>query len=393
MSEISLSLPAKRSSLLALGFRPFFLAAATLALLAMAIWLLRLWGLLPGDTYLGGTAWHAHEMLFGYVGAVIAGFLLTAARNWTGIATPTGGRLGVLVLIWLAGRIGPMLPLPPASIAILDLAFFPALALALIPSLWQGKNKINRVFLVILVAMTLANGLVHLQALGLSADSASRGSRLMLDLTLTVLLIVAGRIMPFFTQSALQGSKPINRPWVEGATFAAVITLTLVNLLTPAPSFAVIPLLALAALQAIRLAGWYDGRAWRNPMLAILYAGYLWMIAGLILDGLSVIGLLPHFPALHALTTGAIGVFTLGMVTRVTLGHTGRNMQASNATLVAFLVINIAALTRVVPALLWPNQYPLWLALSGGLWILAYGIFLWVYGPMLISPRVDGRPG
>ncbi len=393
MSEISLSLPAKRSSLLALGFRPFFLAAATLALLAMAIWLLRLWGLLPGDTYLGGTAWHAHEMLFGYVGAVIAGFLLTAARNWTGIATPTGGRLGVLVLIWLAGRIGPMLPLPPASIAILDLAFFPALALALIPSLWQGKNKINRVFLVILVAMTLANGLVHLQALGLSADSASRGSRLMLDLTLTVLLIVAGRIMPFFTQSALQGSKPINRPWVEGATFAAVITLTLVNLLTPAPSFAVIPLLALAALQAIRLAGWYDGRAWRNPMLAVLYAGYLWMIAGLTLDGLSVIGLLPHFPALHALTTGAIGVFTLGMVTRVTLGHTGRNMQASNATLVAFLVINIAALTRVVPALLWPNQYPLWLALSGGLWILAYGIFLWVYGPMLISPRVDGRPG
>lgn len=393
MSEISLSLPAKRSSLLALGFRPFFLAAATLALLAMAIWLLRLWGLLPGDTYLGGTAWHAHEMLFGYVGAVIAGFLLTAARNWTGIATPTGGRLGVLVLIWLAGRIGPMLPLPPASIAILDLAFFPALALALIPSLWQGKNKINRVFLVILVAMTLANGLVHLQALGLSADSASRGSRLMLDLTLTVLLIVAGRIMPFFTQSALQGSKPINRPWVEGATFATVITLTLVDLLTPAPSFAVIPLLALAALQAIRLAGWYDGRAWRNPMLAVLYAGYLWMIAGLILDGLSVIGLLPHFPALHALTTGAIGVFTLGMVTRVTLGHTGRNMQASNATLVAFLVINIAALTRVVPALLWPNQYPLWLALSGGLWILAYGIFLWVYGPMLISPRVDGRPG
>ena len=286
-----------------------------------------------------------------------------------------------------------MLPLPPASIAILDLAFFPALALALIPSLWQGKNKINRVFLVILVAMTLANGLVHLQALGLSADSASRGSRLMLDLTLTVLLIVAGRIMPFFTQSALQGSKPINRPWVEGATFATVITLTLVDLLTPAPSFAVIPLLALAALQAIRLAGWYDGRAWRNPMLAVLYAGYLWMIAGLILDGLSVIGLLPHFPALHALTTGAIGVFTLGMVTRVTLGHTGRNMQASNATLVAFLVINIAALTRVVPALLWPNQYPLWLALSGGFWILAYGIFLWVYGPMLISPRVDGRPG
>lgn len=286
-----------------------------------------------------------------------------------------------------------MLPLPPASIAILDLAFFPALALALIPPLWQGKNKTNRVFLALLAAMTLANLLVHGQALGLLANSTSRGSRLMLDLTLLILLIVAGRIMPFFTQSALPGSKPLTRPWVEGATFAVATVMALVNLLTPVPAFAAAPILGLALLQAIRLVGWHDRRAWRNPMLAVLYAGYLWMIAGLTLDGLSVIGLLPHFPALHALTTGAIGVFTLGMVTRVTLGHTGRNMQASNATLVAFLVINIAALTRVVPGLLWPNQYPLWLALSGGLWILAYGIFLWVYGPMLISPRVDGRPG
>ncbi len=215
----------------------------------------------------------------------------------------------------------------------------------------------------------------------------------MLDLTLMILLIVAGRIMPFFTQSALPGSQPLTRPWVEGATFAVATALALVNLLTPMPSFAAIPLLALAALQAIRLAGWYDGRAWRNPMLAVLYAGYLWLIAGLVLDDLSALGLLPPFPALHALTTGAIGVFTLGMVTRVTLGHTGRNMQASTATLVAFLAVNLAALTRVVPPLLWPNQYPLWLGLSGALWILAFGIFLGVYGPMLIGPRVDGRPG
>ena len=172
LSAIPLSHPGKRSSLLALGFRPFFLAAAALALLAMAIWLARLWGLLPGDTYLGGTAWHAHEMLFGYVGAVVAGFLLTAARNWTGIDTLTGGRLGALVMLWLAARLGPLLPLPPTLIAILDLAFFPALALALIPPLWQGKNKTNRVFLALLAAMTLANLLVHAQALGLLANSA-----------------------------------------------------------------------------------------------------------------------------------------------------------------------------------------------------------------------------
>ncbi len=393
MSSLSLTPGSNRSSLLALGFRPFFLGAGALALLAMAIWLARLWGMIPADAYLGGTAWHAHEMLFGYVGAVIAGFLLTAARNWTGIETPVGGRLAALALLWLAARLGPLLQLPPVMLALLDLAFFPALALALIPPLWQGKNKTNRVFLALLAAMTLANGLVHAQALGLTADTASRGSRLMLDLTLLTLFLVAGRIMPFFTQSAIPGSQPVNRAWVEGATFTVATAVALVNLALPSSPYAAVPLLALAALQAIRLAGWHDGRAWRNPMLAVLYAGYLWMVAGLALDGLSALGLLPPFPALHALTTGAIGVFTFGMVARVTLGHTGRDMRASSATIAAFLAINLAALARVVPPLIWPAHYPLWLVLSGALWMLAFGIFLWVYGPMLIQPRVDGRPG
>ncbi len=339
MSSLSLTPGSNRSSLLALGFRPFFLGAGALALLAMAIWLARLWGMIPADAYLGGTAWHAHEMLFGYVGAVIAGFLLTAARNWTGIETPIGGRLAALALV----------------LALLDLAFFPALALALIPPLWQGKNKTNRVFLALLAAMTLANGLVHAQALGLTADTASRGSRLMLDLTLLTLFLVAGRIMPFFTQSAIPGSQPVNRAWVEGATFTVATAVALVNLALPSSPYAAVPLLALAALQAIRLAGWHDGRAWRNPMLAV--------------------------------------VFTFGMVARVTLGHTGRDMRASSATIAAFLAINLAALARVVPPLIWPAHYPLWLVLSGALWMLAFGIFLWVYGPMLIQPRVDGRPG
>jgi uncharacterized protein involved in response to NO len=180
---------------------------------------------------------------------------------------------------------------------------------------------------------------------------------------------------------------------VEGATFTVATAVALVNLALPSSPYAAVPLLALAALQAIRLAGWHDGRAWHNPMLAVLYAGYLWMVAGLALDGLSALGLLPPFPALHALTTGAIGVFTFGMVARVTLGHTGRDMRASSATIAAFLAINLAALARVVPPLIWPAHYPLWLVLSGALWMLAFGIFLWVYGPMLIQPRVDGRPG
>lgn len=379
--------------LLALGFRPFFLGAGVLALLAMLVWLARLWGLLPGDGYLGGTAWHAHEMLFGYVGAVIAGFLLTAARNWTGIATPTGAWLGALVLLWLAARLGPLLSLPHGLIALLDLAFFPALALALIPPLWRGKNKVNRAFLALLAAMTLANLLVHAQALGLTAATASRGSRLMLDLTLLTLWLVAGRIMPFFTQSAIPGSKPRTRPWVETSTFVLAPAIALLNLTWPASPVSGVLLLILAAIQAIRLGGWHHPLAWRNPMLAVLYAGYLWLILGLALDGLAALGLLPPFPALHALTAGGIGVFTLGMLARVTLGHTGRDMRASLATSLAFLTINLAALVRVFPPLLWPRHYSLWLGMAGGLWVLAFALFLGIYGPMLARPRVDGRPG
>jgi len=376
-----------------LGFRPFFLGAGVLALLAMLVWLARLWGLLPGDGYLGGTAWHAHEMLFGYVGAVIAGFLLTAARNWTGIATPTGAWLGALVLLWLAARLGPLLSLPHGLIALLDLAFFPALALALIPPLWRGKNKVNRAFLAVLAAMTLANLLVHAQALGLTAATASRGSRLMLDLTLLTLWLVAGRIMPFFTQSAISGSKPRTRPWVETSTFVLAPAIALLNLTWPASPVSGALLLILAAIQAIRLGGWHHPLAWRNPMLAVLYAGYLWLILGLALDGLAAQGLLPPFPALHALTAGGIGVFTLGMLARVTLGHTGRDMRASRATSLAFLTINLAALVRVFPPLLWPRHYSLWLGMAGGLWVLAFALFLGIYGPMLARPRVDGRPG
>jgi uncharacterized protein involved in response to NO len=359
----------------------------------MLVWLARLWGLLPGDGYLGGTAWHAHEMLFGYVGAVIAGFLLTAARNWTGIDTPIGARLGALVLLWLAARLGPFLALPHWLIALLDLAFFPALALALIPPLWQGKNKVNRAFLALLAAMTLANLLVHAQALGLTVATASRGSRLMLDLTLLTLWLVAGRIMPFFTQSAIPGFKPRTRPWVETGTFVLAPAIALLNLASPASPVGGMLLLVLASIQAVRLAGWYDPRAWQNPMLAVLYAGYLWLILGLALDGLAALGQLPPFPALHALTAGGIGVFTLGMVARVTLGHTGRDMRASTATSLAFVIINLAALARVFPPLLWPGHYHLWLGISGGLWVLAFALFLGIYGPMLIQPRVDGRPG
>ena len=165
MAEIPLSVTPRRTSLLALGFRPFFLAAGGSAALLMGLWVAMLNGWVPAVHYYGATNWHAHEMLFGYAAAVIAGFLLTAVRNWTGIDTLTGPGLGALALLWLAARVAPFLPVPGAIVAALDLAFFPVLAASLFRPLWHGSNRVNRYFLALMGAMWLASLLVHLQAL------------------------------------------------------------------------------------------------------------------------------------------------------------------------------------------------------------------------------------
>jgi len=393
VSEIPLSVTPKRTSLLALGFRPFFLAAGGSAALLMVLWVAMLNGWMPPGHYYGATNWHAHEMLFGYASAVIAGFLLTAVRNWTGMDTLTGPGLGALTLLWLAARIAPFLPVPGAIIAMLDLAFFPVLATSLFRPLWHGSNRVNRYFLALMGAMWLASLLVHMQALGMTDGTASKGDRLMLDMVLLTLLLVAGRIMPFFTERGLLGARPITRPVVEKLTFVLAPIAAVANLISPWSIASGVLTLALAAVQAVRLAGWYDKRAWGVPLLAVLYAGYLWMAVGLALDGLAGFGLLPPFPSLHALTTGAIGVFTLGMMARVTLGHTGREMRAAPLTNLAFVLVNLAAFTRVLAPLLMPSAYTAWLYTSGLLWTLAFVLFLWIHAPMLIAPRVDGRPG
>jgi uncharacterized protein involved in response to NO len=400
-ARLSIDLNPGRGALspFALGFRPFFLGAGVAAVVTVGLWLAVLAGYLAAPGYYPGTAWHAHEMLFGYVGAVIAGFLLTAVRNWTGIPTPTGRRLAGLFGVWAAARIAPFLPVPEAAVAALDLAFLPLLALGLARPLWRGDNQANRVFLALLAAMTLAALLVHLEALGFTAGTARAGDRLMLDLAVMTLLIVAGRVMPFFTERGVPGAKARVRRPVEVLTFTLAPVMALAHLLAHAPGPEVAAALGAAAaaglalVQAVRFLGWQDPRAWANPMLAVLYAGYLWLIAGLALDALAGLGLIAPFPALHALTAGAFGVFTLGMMARVTLGHTGRQVATSPATSVAFVLVNAAALARVVPPLVAPASYGTWLALSGTLWMLAFTVFLWVYGPMLMRPRIDGRPG
>ncbi len=226
------SLSYQGPAIFALGFRPFFSVAGLAAVVLLGVWLVAWSGKLSLPTYYGLIGWHSHEMLFGYTTAIIAGFLLTAVRNWTGITPPIGRPLAGLVLLWLAGRIAPLLQgiLPDAVIAITDLLFLPAVALAIRPALWQGKQKINRIFVPLLLVMAVANLLVHLQALGLS-DSAAGGSDMMLYLVIFLIMMIGGRVVPFFTQASFlaQSNNPTaardhrhHQPWRFGFDSAAL---------------------------------------------------------------------------------------------------------------------------------------------------------------------------
>ena len=376
----------------ALGFRPFFLLGGLAALALILVWLATWHGALPAGDYYGRIGWHAHEMLFGYTAAVVAGFLLTAVRNWTGRPTPSGLPLALLAGLWLAGRLAPWLPgIPPMFVAATDLAFLPVLAFSLLPALRGVENRANYLLPVILLCMAVANGMMHLQALGI-AQTQRMGMQFMMDLVLVLLLLIAGRVMPFFIRVAVAGAEPVVRPWVEKGTLAFTLLLILLHL-SGATIPAAVAALVLGILQAIRLAGWYHRGVWRLPILWVLVTGYGWLVLSLLLRGIAEPGSLPLSPAEHAFTAGAIGVMTLGMMARVTLGHTGRPMQPPKAMTAAFVLVNIAALVRVAGPVLWPAGYVFWILLAGTCWIIAYAIFVYYYTPMLLRPRVDGKPG
>lgn len=378
----------------ALGFRPFFLLAGGAAVLLMLAWPAVWHGRLAPPGHYDPIAWHAHEMLFGYAAAVIAGFLLTAVRNWTGAQTWTGGRLALLAFVWLAGRLLTWLPDLPVWLPVaVDVAFLPLVGISLIGPLWQGQNRVNRVFLPLLLAMGLANLLSHLQLLGVITGVGDM-RRVMLELVLGVIVLVGGRVMPFFTQNVLPGFHARQRLWVERATLVSLALVVLAELVPATPVWlGALLWIVFAAVQLARLAGWFDPRVFRLPVLWVLHVGYAWMVAGALLSGLGLLGLFPPAAALHALTVGAIGVFTLGMMARVSRGHTGRSIDVTTVTAVAFVVLNVAVLLRVFAVAWLPALYGVWIDVSAGLWVIAFALFVWQYAMMLLRPRADGRPG
>ncbi len=386
-------LPRSRLPVLALGFRPFFILASVGAALLILLWIPIWMGRVGGHHYYGPVGWHGHEMLFGYVPAVIAGFLLTAVRNWTGINTPTGTPLAALALLWLLGRILPLLPgTPPLLVAAVDLAFLPALALMIRPALWQGKQRVNRLFVPILLVMAVANLLVHLGTLGVTSTGAL-GTSTMMHLVVLLLVIIGGRVIPFFSRAVLPGYEPRSLPYVEygGTVTLAAVILAEVAALPPWVTALAAALFALS--QLARVLVWHDRRVWSTPILWVLYAGFFWIAVGYALYALAVTGLAPIGAARHAVTVGAIGTVTLGMMARVSLGHTGFPIRPAKVVEISFVVLNLAALARVFGVMLVPERYLFWIHLSGGLWILCFAVFAVAYVPILLRPRADGKPG
>lgn len=384
--------------LLSAGFRPFFLVAALWAAIAIPIWLIVFAGEYQLPSKLTPVIWHVHEMIFGYGAAVVAGFLLTAIPNWTGRLPLQDGPLASLVALWIAGRLAILFSatLGPQSVTALDLAFPAVFAAVVAREIVAGHNWRNLPMLAALALLLAGNLLVHLDALGI-ASTAQLGNRIGVATLLMLISLVGGRIIPSFTRNWLAKERPqISAPATFGAIDRAGLAIVAAALAVWAyqPDLAAAPWLELLAGLAVslRLARWRGQATVREPLVTILHIGYGWLALGfLLLAANSFFPMLPPTTALHALTTGAIGTMTLAVMTRATLGHSGRPLVAGRGTVTIYGLITIAAVMRLI-APLDAAHYISLLAVAGAAWSGAFGLFVVLYAKALAQPRAtDGR--
>ncbi len=381
--------------LLSYGFRPFFLGAALWACVAMLLWIGLLSGSLSFATTYGAIAWHAHEFLFGYIAAVMTGFLLTAIPNWTGRFPLQGRPLLALFLVWLAGRAAMLATdeIGVAAAAVIDCAYLVTLTAVIAREIIAGKNWRNLRVAVLVSLVALAN--IVFQAEVLIRGTPVYGLRIAVAAIVGLIMVVGGRITPSFTNNWLVRQKSEKRPASLGRFDMASIALAAVALVAwiAAPYWygTAALLLVMAIAQTARLARWAGERTWREPILFVLHVGYAFLPLGALTLALSIVwpDTMPPSGALHAWTTGAMGTMTLAVMTRATLGHTGRDIASTPATIAIYAAILAAAVLRVVAPLVPALYFPmLWLAAAG--WLLAFGIFVVVYGPMLLRARLSG---
>lgn len=380
-----------------IGFRPFFLLGACWSAISLAIWIIAFATGRSLPTLLPAVTWHVHEMLFGFVLAAIAGFILTAVANWTGRPPIAGGRLAALVLLWMAGRVLNLFSVlaPFWVVAGIDVAFPLALALLVAREIIAARNRRNFMMPIPITLLALADLLMYFEAEGMAVPSGI-GWRLALAAVITLISVIGARIVPTFTRNWLASRSaaklPRTNPRLDRIGSAALHTGLLGWALFPTLwPFGLLLMLG-AALALVRLAGWKGWTTTDEPLLLILHIGYLWMIVGAALLGVAVIiPAVPESSAIHALTAGAIGTMVLAVMTRVCRGHTGRPLTADRFAVAIYGAVNLAGVTRVAAALL-PRVFLSLLEISAILWIAAFLLFAFWSAPVVWRSRADRRP-
>lgn len=385
--------------LLRYGFRPFFLGAGLVAMLLIPWWAASYAFGVPLGTSWPPTLWHGHEMLFGFIVAAIAGFLLTAVPSWTGARGFAGGPLALVSGLWLLGRVAvatsQFWPLP--AVAALDLAFLPALGVLVAPPLVRARNR-NTPLLAVLAALWATDvafywGLYHRN------DGAALHALIVgIDIVLILITVIGGRIIPTFTTSALKqrgvsGPTPA-WPGITELAVGSMIAVALSDLFVPDGTIAGVIAALAAIVHAARLAQWRTLKSLRQPIVWVLHLAYVWLPVGLALKAFALVtGAAPAAFWLHALTIGAAATMIFAVMTRASLGHTGRPLVVEPVIALAYLLLTAAALVRVFGLAVLRIAYPEVIIAAAFLWTAAFVLFTWIYAPMLLAPRIDGKPG
>jgi uncharacterized protein involved in response to NO len=382
--------------LLSAGFRPFFLLSALWACIGLPLWLALYAGAIQLPTALAPSVWHAHEMIFGFAAATVAGFMLTAIPNWTGRMPLQGSSLAMLVFLWLIGRAAVLFSadIRAGVAALLDLSFPTVFLVVVAREIIAGRNWRNLPMLAALALLLSANALVHSEAVGV-VDTAGLGNHLGLATLLLMISLIGGRIIPSFTRNWLAKQRPDVAPpatfsWFDQAVLG--VTIVALAIWVGAPASFATPWICLAAGVAhiLRLARWRGLATLREPLMWVLHLGYGWLGVGLCMLGLSaLIPSLPESSALHALTVGCIGTMTLAVMTRATLGHSGRPLTAGRGTTVIYAMMTMAAVCRLLVPLADVHGLTL-LALAGSAWSISFGLFALLYLPLFVQ-RPLGR--
>jgi uncharacterized protein involved in response to NO len=371
----------RRFALFDLGFRTMYFVAAVFGSISIAAWAAQFTGALPYAVY-PSPFWHAHEMVFGFALAVIVGFLFTAGHNWTRQPTPSGWSLAAIAALWIAARALAATPWRNTA-AFFDVLFALAAAAGLWGALWRARNSRNYFFAGLLVAMAALNAAFYLALAGRIDVDLARVLRMALDVVLFICVVMAGRVVPMFTNNAIPGAGATRQPWIERLAPISVLALLACDAFAAPGALVAVVAIAGAVVNLARLLLWHPLKTRARPILWILHAAHAWIPIHLALRAASGMDVVPSTLATHALGVGVAGGLIIGMITRTSRGHSGRPLLAGRAEVLAYTLVMVAALARVGIPLFAPEWTIAAIVIAAACWSAAFAVYAIAYWPIL----------